>query len=309
MRYLEQQLSFVDVIPPWPACFFFSHKIRRSATVMSGGLPPSCRDVPGAQLRRRGFDPRSGPHASAAQACPQSEVQRGVVTYAGCGLVCGEVSAKGRRVKPDAVEVLRETVGGGSRTSRLAPPLFAGPSRSAAPLESIEVAKSSSPEHNVSRTAMHYIGSADERDSSGESSDAFVVAKNAKPGECQKCRLIPDCRRMNRLRAASPNDSGVDGWTLSLFVDGWHVFARWFTGYLPPASQDDVHGWFAWIYDVQALLQARCAQKGMGLCVARRTVLRAFISGFNTHLMALEDAWVRMEMREYYDEPPDDSEW
>ncbi len=30
------------------------------------------------------------------------------------------------------------------------------------------------------------------------------------------------------------------------------VFARWFTGYLPPASWDDVHGWFAWLYDVQA---------------------------------------------------------
>ena len=222
---------------------------------MSGGLPPSCHDVPGAQLRCRGFDPRSEPHASAAQACPQSEVQRGVVARAGCDLVCGEVSAKGRRVQPDAVEVLRETVGGSSRTSRLAPPLFAVPK----------------PIGCSSRTAMHYIGSADERDSSGERSD--------------------------------------NGWTLSLFVDGWHVFARWFTGYLPPASWDDVHGWFAWIYDVQALLQARCAQTGMGLCLARRTVLRAFIRGFNAHLMALEDAWVRMEMREYYDEPPDDSDW
>ena len=58
-----------------------------------------------------------------------------------------------------------------------------------------------------------------------------------------------------------------------------------------------------------SVLQARCAQTGMGLCLARRTVLRAFIRGFNAHLMALEDAWVRMEMREYYDEPPDDSDW
>ena len=143
MRYLEWQLSSVDVIPPRPAGFFFSHKVCRSTTVMSGGLPPSCHDVPGAQLRCRGFDPRSGPHTSAAQACPQSEVQRGAVAHAGFGLVCGEVLAKGRRVQPDAVEVLRETVGGGSRTSRLAPPPFTGPSRSAAPLESIEVSKSS----------------------------------------------------------------------------------------------------------------------------------------------------------------------
>ena len=95
----------------------------------------------------------------------------------------------------------------------------------------------------------------------------------------------------------------------SLFVEGWHTFARWFTGCLPPASWDDVHGWFAWIDDVQALLRARCAQSGMGISLARRTVLRAFIRGFNAHLMALEDAWVRMEMREYYDEPPDDSDW
>ncbi len=58
----------------------------------------------------------------------------------------------------------------------------------------------------------------------------------------------------------------------------------------------------------------RCCKHGVlrqawDSCLARRTVLRAFIRGFNAHLMALEDAWVRMEMREYYDEPPDDSEW
>ncbi len=170
MRYLVQQLSFVDVIPPRPACFFFSHKTRRSATVMSGGLPPSCHDA-GAQLRCREADPRGGPHAGAAQACSQPEVQRGVVARARCGPVCGEVSAKGRRAQLDVAEVLRETVDGGPRTCRLAPPLFAGPSRPSAPLEGVAVSKSFSPEHSASHSAMHYIGSADERDSSGESSD------------------------------------------------------------------------------------------------------------------------------------------
>ncbi len=95
----------------------------------------------------------------------------------------------------------------------------------------------------------------------------------------------------------------------SLFADGWHIYARWFMGYLPPVSFDDVHGWFDWIDDVQALLRAWCVRAGMGLCLARRTVLRAFIRGFSAHLMALEDAWVRMEMREYHDEPPNDSDW
>ena len=58
-----------------------------------------------------------------------------------------------------------------------------------------------------------------------------------------------------------------------------------------------------------SVLQARCAQAGLGLCLERRTVLRAFIRGFNTLFMAMEDAWVRMELREYCDEPPDDSDW
>ena len=80
-------------------------------------------------------------------------------------------------------------------------------------------------------------------------------------------------------------------------------------GYLPPVSFDDVHGWFDWIDDVQALLRARCVRAGVGLCLARRTVLRVFVRGFNAHLMPLEDAWVRMEMREYYDEPANDSDW
>ena len=80
-------------------------------------------------------------------------------------------------------------------------------------------------------------------------------------------------------------------------------------GYLPPVSWDDVHGWFGWIDDVQGFLRARCTQSGMGLCLARRTVLRACIRGFNTHLMELDDAHVRMEMREMYDEPANDSDW
>ncbi len=45
------------------------------------------------------------------------------------------------------------------------------------------------------------------------------------------------------------------------------------------------------------------------LCLAQHTVLHAFISGFTAHRMALENARTRKEMREYCDEPPDDSEW
>ncbi len=45
----------------------------------------------------------------------------------------------------------------------------------------------------------------------GIHSGVFVVAKKVKLGERQWCRLILDCRGMNRLLAASPDDSGVDG--------------------------------------------------------------------------------------------------
>ncbi len=98
----------------------------------------------------------------------------------------------------------------------------------------------------------------------------------------------------------------------SLFADGRNIHARWFMGYLPHGfmgvSCDDVLGWYGWIVDVRGLLRARCTQSGMGLCLARRTVLRAFTRGFYAHLKKLEDARVRRNRREYYDEPPNDSD-